>query len=194
MWFAIGEAGPGPISAVTNTVLAGGRGRSGVEVGPDQIRVQMGDFKLTVPRASIRSVSPSQADVGKTIGVHHRSGRWLVNGSADGLVELAIELPFYREPVITEMFIRWKVKSLTLSLLESDGFIASWSSPAGKSRCSGSSGDLSKPHNLSPSTVTGPIVPHRTGRISAQPAAPNNKPAGQRLAWLAKAETWPNSG
>lgn len=54
MWFAISEAGLDPISAVTNTVLAGGRGRSGVEVGPDQIRVQMGDFKLTVPRASIR--------------------------------------------------------------------------------------------------------------------------------------------
>lgn len=28
--------------------------------------------------------------------------------------------------------------------------------------------DLCKSHNLSPSTVTGPIVPHRTGRISAQ--------------------------
>jgi hypothetical protein len=52
MWFAISETGLGPVSAVTNTVLAGGRGRSGVEVGPDQIRVQMGGFKLTVPRAS----------------------------------------------------------------------------------------------------------------------------------------------
>ena len=66
MWFAISEAGLGPISAVTNTLLAGGRGRSGVEVGPDQIRVQIGDFKLTVPRASIRSVSRSQAGVGGT--------------------------------------------------------------------------------------------------------------------------------
>jgi hypothetical protein len=124
MWFAISEAGLDPISAVTNTVLAGGRGRSGAEVGPDQIRVQMGDFKLTVPRASIRSVSRSQADVGKTIGMHHRSGRWLVNGSADGLVELTIEPPVYSEPRITEMFIRWKVKSLTLSLVDPDGFIA----------------------------------------------------------------------
>ena len=124
MWFAISEAGLGPISAVTNTVLAGGRGRSGVEVGPDQIRVQMGDFKLTVPRASIRSVSPSQADVGGTRGMHHRSGRWLVNGSADGLVELTIEPPCYTERRPTEMFTRGKVKSLTLSLADPDGFTA----------------------------------------------------------------------
>ena len=125
MWFAISEAGLGPISAVTNTVLAGGRGRSGVQVGPDQVRVQMGDVKLAVPRASIRSVSRSRADVGKTIGVHHRSGRWLVNGSADGLVELTIEPPVYR----TEMFIRWKVKSLTLSLADPEGFIAALQPP-----------------------------------------------------------------
>jgi hypothetical protein len=126
MWFAISEAGLGPVSAVTNTVLAGGRGRSGVEVSPDQIQVQMGDFKQTVPRASIRSVSRSEADVGKTVGMHHRSGRWLVNGSADGLVELTIEPPVYRH----EMFIRWKVKSLTLSLADPDGFIAALQPPA----------------------------------------------------------------
>jgi hypothetical protein len=125
MWFAISEAGLGPISAVTNTVLAGGWGRSGVQVGPDQVRVQMGDFKLAVPRGSIRSVSRSQADVGKTIGVHHRSGRWLVNGSSDGLAELTIEPPVYR----TEMFIRWKVKSLTLSLADPEGFIAALQPP-----------------------------------------------------------------
>ena len=74
MWFAISEAGLDPISRLLNTLLAGGRGGSGVEVGPDQIRVQVADFKLTVPRASIRSVSWSQADVGGTRGVHHRSG------------------------------------------------------------------------------------------------------------------------
>ena len=91
MWFAISEAGLDSISAWTNTLLAGGPGRSGVEVGSNQIRVQMGDFKLTVPRASIRSVSRSQAEVGGTVGIHGHSGRWLVNGSADELVELAIE-------------------------------------------------------------------------------------------------------
>ncbi len=81
MWFVISEAGMDPVSRPTNTLLAGGRGRSGVEVGPDQIRVQMGGFKLTVPRASIRSASRSQENVRGTYGVHSRSGRWLVNGS-----------------------------------------------------------------------------------------------------------------
>jgi hypothetical protein len=125
MWFAISEAGLGPISGWMNTLLGGGRGRSGVEVGPDQIRVQMGDFKLTVPRASIRSVRRSQADIGGTRGMHHRSGRWLVNGSADGLVELTIEPPCYTERrKLAEIFTRGEVKSLTLSIADPDGFIA----------------------------------------------------------------------
>lgn len=109
MWFAISEAGMGPVSRLTNTLLAGGRDRSGVEVGPDQIRVQMGSFKLTVPRASIRSASRSQENVRGTYGMHSHSGRWLVNGSPDGLVELTIEPPCYngRKPV--SLFTRGKV-------------------------------------------------------------------------------------
>jgi len=115
MWFAISEAGMDPVSRLTNTLLAGGRGRSGVEVGPDQIRVQMGGFKLTVPRASIRSASRSQENVRGTYGVHSRSGRWLVNGSPDGLVKLTIEPPCYtgRKPV--SLFTRGKVNALTLA-------------------------------------------------------------------------------
>jgi hypothetical protein len=124
MWFAIGEAGMDPVSRLTNTLLAGGQGRSGVEVGPDQIRVRMGGFTLTVPRASIRSASRSQAEIGGTYGMHHRSGQWLVNGSGDGLVELTFEPPCYtkRRPIL--MFTRGKVRSLTLSLTDPDGFIA----------------------------------------------------------------------
>src|SRR6266851_4225472 len=72
MWFAISEAGMDPVSRLTNTLLAGGRGRSGVEVGPDQIRVQMGGFKLTVPRASIRSASRSQEYVAVVSAVRLR--------------------------------------------------------------------------------------------------------------------------
>lgn len=124
MWFAISEAGMDPISRLTNTFLARGWGRSGVEVGPEHIRVQMGGFRLTVPRAAIRSASRSQADIRRTYGIHHRSGRWLVNGSADGLVELTIEPPCYtrRRPIL--MFTSAKVESLTLSLAEPDRFIA----------------------------------------------------------------------
>ena len=129
MWFAISEAGMDPVSRLTNTLLAGGRGRSGVEVGPDQIRVRMGGFRLTVPRSSIRSASRSQENVRGTYGVHSRSGRWLVNGSPDGLVELTIEPPGYTERKHTAMFTRGKVKSLTLSLADPDGFIAALQPP-----------------------------------------------------------------
>jgi hypothetical protein len=129
MWFAISEAGMDPVSRLTNTLVARGRGRSGVQVGPDQIRVQMGGFKLTVPRASIRSASRSQENVRRTYGVHSRSGRWLVNGSPDGLVELTIEPPCYtgRKPV--SLFTRGKVNALTLSLADPDGFIAALQPP-----------------------------------------------------------------
>jgi hypothetical protein len=124
MWFAISESGMDPISRWTNALLTGGRGRSRVEVGPDQIFVRMGGFKLAVPRASIRSASRSQENVRGTYGVHSRSGRWLVNGSPDGLVELTIEPPCYtgRKPV--SLFTRGRVKTLTLSLADPDGFIA----------------------------------------------------------------------
>ena len=51
MWFAISEAGMDPVSRLTNTLLARGRGRSGVEVCPDQIRVQMGGLDTRDARA-----------------------------------------------------------------------------------------------------------------------------------------------
>jgi hypothetical protein len=53
-----------------------------------------------------------------TYGVHSHSGRWLVNGSPDGLVELTIEPRCYtgRKPV--SLFTRGKVNALTLSLAD----------------------------------------------------------------------------
>ena len=66
----------------------------------------------------------SQADICGTYGMHHPSGRWLVNGSADGLVELTIEPPCYTGPKPVSLFTRGKVNALTLSLADPDGFIA----------------------------------------------------------------------
>ena len=96
---------------------------------PRQRQNFLGGFKLTVPRASIRSASRSQENVRGTYGVHSRSGRWLVNGSPDGLVELTIEPPCYtgRKPV--SLFTRGKVSALTLSLADPDGFIAALQPP-----------------------------------------------------------------
>lgn len=106
-WFTISysEAWQGKLSAWLDSLLfRAGPGVSGVEVDSSEIRVRMASFKLDIPRSSVRSVRRSQAKVGRTAGVHSRRGRWLVNGSADGLVEIAIEPPCYLLPGIDTLF------------------------------------------------------------------------------------------
>ena len=58
--------------------------------------------------------------------MHGSRGRWLVNGSADGLVEITIEPPCHLSPGIDNLFGMGgsRVDSLTVSLNDPDGFIA----------------------------------------------------------------------
>jgi hypothetical protein len=125
-WFAISyrNAGMDRITLWMDTLLGGGPGRSGVEVDAEEIRVRMADLKLDVPRRSIRSVTHSQFRTRGTTGVHDRRGRWLVNGSPDGLVELAIEPPCYLARQFSTQFRRARVDTLILSLVDPDGFVA----------------------------------------------------------------------
>jgi hypothetical protein len=131
-WFAISysKAGIDRITAWLDTLLfRTGPGVSGVEVGPDDVRVRMGDFKMNVPRSSVRSVGRSQARLRGTTGVHAGRGRLLVNGSTDGLVELAIDPPCYTGRTLNTMFVKEQVTSLILSLVDPDGFIAAVEGP-----------------------------------------------------------------
>jgi hypothetical protein len=48
----------------------------------------------------------------------------LVNGSADGLVEVTIEPPCYTDRTPSTMFVKERVNSLLVSLADPDGFIA----------------------------------------------------------------------
>jgi hypothetical protein len=126
-WFAISysQAGLDKVTAWLDTLLfRAGPGVSGVEVDAGGIRVRMGSFKLDVPRVFVRSVKRSPARTGGATGVHGGRGRWLVNGSADGLVELAIEPPCDLAPGIDTLFRRQKVSLLIVSLDDPDGFIA----------------------------------------------------------------------
>jgi hypothetical protein len=126
-WFAIsyGRGGLEKMGGWLDSVLFGaGPGVSGVEIGSGEVRVRMGSFKLEIPRDSVRSVKRSQARLRGTTGVHGGRGRWLVNGSADGLVEITIEPPSYLGRGIDTLFRREKVNSLTVSLVDPDGFIA----------------------------------------------------------------------
>jgi hypothetical protein len=108
------------------TALGMGPRSSGVEVGPDEIRVRMGPaFRLDIPRGSIRSISRDPALAGQaTWGVHGLAGRWLVNGSSSGLVELMIEPPCHTRRGLATLFRKAKVNSITLSLADPGGFAA----------------------------------------------------------------------
>ena len=88
----------------------------------------MADFKVDVPRASVRRVARSSRNTRGTIGVHAKGGSWLANGSADGLVEIEIEIeidpPCHTERSLSTLLRRARVTELTVSLVDPDGFIA----------------------------------------------------------------------
>jgi hypothetical protein len=126
-WFAISysKAGIDKITAWMDTLLGGGPGKSGVEVGPDEIRVRMGTYKFDIPRRSVRSARRSHQKLRGTSGVHiYKKGQLLVNGSADGLVEITIDPPCHTDRTPSTMFIKERVNSLLVSLVDPDGFIA----------------------------------------------------------------------
>ena len=78
-------------------LLGLGPARSGVWVGRDSIRVMMGgDSEPKIPRRAVLEIGPDDAPVGG-IGIHGWGARWLVNGSAAGLVRLQIK-PAVRGP------------------------------------------------------------------------------------------------
>jgi hypothetical protein len=51
-------------------------------------------------------------------------GRWLVNGTDSGLVELVLDPPPRLDRTLGTGFTRRKVNSLIMSLVDPDGFIA----------------------------------------------------------------------
>jgi hypothetical protein len=127
-WFPISfrDAGLGKLSIWLDRGLFGrGPGRSGAEVGPEVIRVRgVADFRLDIPRASVRSVTRSQFRTRGTTGVHEMGrGRWLVNGCADGLVELVLDPPLRTGRALSTGFMKHPVSSLILSLADPGGFI-----------------------------------------------------------------------
>ena len=113
----------GRVSLWDDTRRGGGPGRGGVAVDSAVLRVRMPGFHLDIPRASVRSATRSALRT-RSIGVHGGHGRWLVNGSYNGLVELVIEPPCYLPRQPSTLFRKMKVSSLTISLIDPDGFIA----------------------------------------------------------------------
>src|SRR5579863_4339990 len=92
-WFALDYSDMGRVSLWTDTRHGGGPGRGGVVLDSAMLRVLVPGFRLDIPRASVRAAAHSARRIRGTTGVHSSRGRWLVNGSYDGLVELTIEPP-----------------------------------------------------------------------------------------------------
>jgi hypothetical protein len=123
-WFALDYSDMGRVSRWTDTRHGGGPGRGGVVLDSTMLRVLVPGFRLDIPRASVRSATPSARQIGGTYGVHGSRGRWLVNGSYRGLVEVGIEPPCYTPRQPSTLFRKMRVSSLTVSLVDPDGFIA----------------------------------------------------------------------
>jgi hypothetical protein len=118
------QAGLDRPTAWLDRLLGSGPGQSEVVVAAGQVRLRMGDFQLTVPRSSVRSVARSDADLHGTTGVHLARGRLLVNGGPDGLVELVVDPPLRLERGLSTLFTRPWVDTLVLSLDDPEGFVA----------------------------------------------------------------------
>ena len=110
------------LGSAVMTPLWAGRKRTHVNVDDDGVRVRMSwAFRCTVPRSAIRSVAHTS---GTTLsrGAHGWRGRWLVNGAGSGLVTITIDPPTRGR--VTGVPVR--VRELTLSLDDPDGFIATF--------------------------------------------------------------------
>jgi hypothetical protein len=93
---------------------------SGVELGPDELHVQMGwAFRVQIPRAQVTGARRLSGRVGG-VGVHGWRGRWLVNGSMEKIVGIDIE-PAARA---TAVGLPVHLHYLSLSLEDPDGFVA----------------------------------------------------------------------
>jgi len=102
------------------TLLGTGPSVSGVEVTDHEVRVRMGwAFQARIPRSSIvRSGADDRLVTGW--GVHGFRGRWLVNGSSQGLVFLKIAPP----AAARVLGVPVKLTQLRTSLEDPQGFLS----------------------------------------------------------------------
>jgi len=100
--------------------------RSDVQIEGDSLHVSMGwGFTSDIPLGSITEAKPYTSRV-TAWGVHGWRGRWLVNGSSNGLVELTID-PAAQAKV---MGVPITLKELCVSVTDPDALIAACSKTA----------------------------------------------------------------
>ncbi|MCX5214032.1 hypothetical protein OG689_33015 [Kitasatospora sp. NBC_00240] len=102
-----------------------GPARSGAEIVGEVLKVRMGwAFRAGIP---LSSIAAARADSGPVSGwgVHGFGGRWLVNGSARGLVVLRVE-PRCR---VTAALVPVRLRELRLSLERPEEFLVALDRP-----------------------------------------------------------------
>ena len=94
--------------------------RSWVDVADDRVAVRLSwGFRLAVPRSSVRSAAPDHAAV-RAWGAHGWRGRWLVNGSSQGVVRLDLDPPARAR---VAALLRPRVRELRVSVEDPDGLL-----------------------------------------------------------------------
>jgi hypothetical protein len=92
-----------------------------VQIDSDSIEVRMGwGFRARFARSSVARVSPGIRGMLLGLGIHGFAGRWLVNGSLDGLVSLQLS-PVQRAYVLG---VPVKLRELQVSLEDPDALLA----------------------------------------------------------------------
>jgi hypothetical protein len=108
---------------VVMTLFLVGPRHAVIELTDDTLIVRLGvggyGFRATIPRASIVAARPYNGFVGGW-GGHGWAGRWLVNGSSKGIVEVTIS-PAQRASVLG---VSVTLRQLRVSLVDRDGFLA----------------------------------------------------------------------
>lgn len=111
-------------------VLGCGPRFSRIVVGDDTVEVRMGwAFRVSIPRHSISAVEPWPDDRRRPLsrGAHGWHGRWLVNGSADGLVTLTIDPPAPARVIGVPV----KLRELIVSVADPDALVGELRPAAG---------------------------------------------------------------
>jgi hypothetical protein len=98
-----------------------------VELGDDSIHVRLGwAFSARIPRRLVGSVGPGKPPTLRlTAGAHGWGGRWLVNGSPDGIVAVGLTEPV--RAYVAGFPIR--LRTLLVSLADPENFLAALAAP-----------------------------------------------------------------
>ncbi len=102
-------------------VLGLPRSGSYVELDDDRVRVRLGwGFTAHIPRRSITGARLGPDVAGITAGAHGWRGRWLVNGSRQGIVRLHVDPPVRAWTLAIPV----RLRELAVSLEDPEGFLA----------------------------------------------------------------------